>query len=69
MEIQVVRELRIALIGRRRPVVAELARAVRGRTDAPAGSRKENTVTVPLGSESHTGYAIPSGPLEGAVAY
>ena len=67
IETQAVRALRTALIGRRRPEVAVLARAVRGSTVAPAGSGKENTVAVPLGSKEHTLDAILSGPLAGAV--
>ena len=67
IEIQDVRVLRTAPIGRRRPVVAVLARVGRGSTVAPAGSGKENTVAVPLGSKEHTLDAILSGPLAGAV--
>ena len=67
-EIQAERALRIALIGRRRPVVAALARAVRGSNVVPAGSGKEDTVAVPLGGKEHTSYTILSGPLIFAVA-
>ena len=67
-EIQVVRAPRIGLIRRRRPVVAVLARAVRGSTVATAGSRKEDAVAVFLGGKAHTLDTILSGPLAGAVA-
>lgn len=63
LETQAIRELRKALIGRRRPVEAEHARVVRRRTAAPAGSRKEDTVAVLLGSKAHTFDAILSSPL------
>ena len=52
-----------------RPVVAALARAVRGSTVAPAGSGKEDTVTVPLGSEAHTFDTIQDDPFLVAVVY
>ena len=67
IEIQAVRALRTAPIGRRRPVVAALARAVRGSTVAPAGSGKEYAVAVLLGSKAHTLDAVLGGPLAGAV--
>ena len=67
-EIQAVRALRIALTGRRGPIVAVLARAVRGSTVAPTSSGKEDTIAVLLGSKAHTGYAVLSGPLAGAIA-